>query len=307
MKFYVGVTDNSWFDFLSKREPEEVNFWRPKNQNKFRAIGRGDLFLFKLHSPLNFIVGGGFLLKHEFLPLNLVWDTFGLNNGVPTVEVLERKILTRRTHETRHQPVGCTILVEPFFWPKSDWIPIPEDWSTNLVTGKTYDTTQSTGKVLWTNVQERLISGVGITGPKVSEDPPGDRFGQPHLVSPRLGQGAFRIAVTGAYGKRCAVTAERTLPALATSHIRPYSKLGPHQINNGMLLRSDIHNLFDSGYLTVSLDYRVEVSSRIKSEFANGRHYYALHGQKLSVIPQRDDEKPDKVQLEWHHNNCYQG
>jgi len=58
MKFYVGVTDNSWFDFLSKREPEEVNFWRPKNQNKFRAIGRGDLFLFKLHSPLNFIVGG---------------------------------------------------------------------------------------------------------------------------------------------------------------------------------------------------------------------------------------------------------
>ena len=44
MKFYVGVTDNNWFQFLSERSPEEVNFWRPKNQNDFKAIGRGDSF-----------------------------------------------------------------------------------------------------------------------------------------------------------------------------------------------------------------------------------------------------------------------
>ena len=40
MKFYVGVTDNNWFQFLSERSPEEVNFWRPKNQNDFeRDLG----------------------------------------------------------------------------------------------------------------------------------------------------------------------------------------------------------------------------------------------------------------------------
>jgi putative restriction endonuclease len=51
MKFYVGVTDNKWFRFLAERKPDEVNFWRPKNQNDFKAIGKGDLFLFKRAAP----------------------------------------------------------------------------------------------------------------------------------------------------------------------------------------------------------------------------------------------------------------
>jgi putative restriction endonuclease len=60
------------------------------------------------------------------------------------------------------------------------------------------------------------------------------------------------------------VTGEKTLPALEAGHIRPYAKSGPHEIRNGLLLRSDLHNLFDLGYLTVALDYRVAVSRRIR-------------------------------------------
>src|SRR5690606_7215557 len=108
-------------------------------------------------------------------------------------------------------------------------IPVPEDWSTNLVSGKAYDTATPIGKALWEGVQERLIAGVGLASMTANEDPPAARFGQPHLVSPRLGQGAFRIAVSDAYERRCAITAERTLPALAASHIQPYAKLGPHR------------------------------------------------------------------------------
>ena len=74
------------------------------------------------------------------------------------------------------------------------------------------------------------------------------RFGQPQLVKPRLGQGAFRILVTDIYGRRCAVTQERTLPALEAAHIRPYSDGGEHEAPNGLLLRRDIHSLFDTGY-----------------------------------------------------------
>jgi putative restriction endonuclease len=40
-------------------------------------------------------------------------------------------------------------------------------------------------------------------------------------VQPRLGQGAFRLLVTDAYQRRCAVTGERTLPVLDAAHIRP--------------------------------------------------------------------------------------
>jgi putative restriction endonuclease len=61
MKFYVGITDWDWFTYLSSDEPpEEVNFWRPSGDRAFRALEIGEPFLFKLHSPRNFIVGGGF-------------------------------------------------------------------------------------------------------------------------------------------------------------------------------------------------------------------------------------------------------
>lgn len=59
--------------------------------------------------------------------------------------------------------------------------------------------------------------------------------------------------------------------------------------------------LFDLGYLTVTLDYRVEVSMRIREEFENGRHYYALHGQSLAVLPRHEGSLPAPEFLRWHH------
>ena len=81
MKFYVGVTDNDWFKFLSQHRPDEVNFWRPSGINTFRAIELGALFLFKLHSPINYIVGGGFFITYSILLLSLAWEAFGEKNG----------------------------------------------------------------------------------------------------------------------------------------------------------------------------------------------------------------------------------
>jgi len=60
MKFWIGVTENKWFEFLSARSPDEVNFWRPSGFGSFQAVPTDSLFLFKLHSPHNFIAGGGF-------------------------------------------------------------------------------------------------------------------------------------------------------------------------------------------------------------------------------------------------------
>ena len=54
-----------------------------------------------------------------------------------------------------------------------------------------------------------------------------------------------RFAVTSAYQSACAVTMEHSLPVLDAAHIRPYSDGGEHEVSNGLLLRSDIHRLFD--------------------------------------------------------------
>lgn len=300
MKLFVGVTNNEWFRFLADRKPDEVNFWRPRSQLDFKALQTGDVFLFKLHSPLDFIVGGGVFQRHSFVPLSLAWQAFAEKNGVPDYDTFERRILEHRSTEELHLQLGCTILVEPFFWPRELWIPIPTDWSKNIVTGKGYDLRTPSGAALWEQVRQRLANEP--TTPSLAQvAEQSARYGAPITIRPRLGQGAFRVEVTDAYSRRCAITGEKTLPALEAGHIRPYAKNGPHEIRNGLLLRSDIHNLFDLGYLTVTPEYKVEVSRRIKEEFENGRHYYALHGQSLTVLPRNESSHPAKEFLEWHN------
>src|SRR5215469_18301936 len=68
MKFYVAITDFDWFTFLADRKPDEVNFWQPSGGRMFRALEPGEPLLFKLHSPRNFIVGGGFFSRFSQCP-----------------------------------------------------------------------------------------------------------------------------------------------------------------------------------------------------------------------------------------------
>src|SRR5688572_21048490 len=83
-------------------------------------------------------------------------------------------------------------------------------------------------------------------------------FGTLGLRRPRIGQGTFRAMITDLYGRRCTVTKEKALPALEAAHIRPFSEQMGHDLTNGLLLRSDVHRLFDKGYLTVTPEYGVE-------------------------------------------------
>ncbi|MGH6954824.1 MAG: HNH endonuclease [Alphaproteobacteria bacterium] len=112
--------------------------------------------------------------------------------------------------------------------------------------------------------------------------------------------------VTDAYRRQCSVTGERALPVLDAAHIRPYANGGDHAVQNGLLLRSDVHTLFDRGYVTVTPAYRLEVSKRIKDEFDNGKHYYAFHGKEL-ILPRDHLQMPAKHELEWHNNNTFLG
>lgn len=55
---------------------------------------------------------------------------------------------------------------------------------------------------------------------------------------------------------------------------------------NGLPLRADLHTLIDRGLMTVMPENVIEVSDQIKEAYGNGRRYYALHGQKLRVLPE---------------------
>jgi putative restriction endonuclease len=259
-----------------------------------------------LHAPLNFIVGGGFFVEQSLIPVSLAWEAFGTKNGAPDFDTFFDNILRlrhrrRNAGEELDPTIGCIILAQPFFFARQNWIPVPEDWHRNIVQGKTYRTEERIGRELWAQVEERLSSHEVLGVAESAE-----RYGDPYLTMPRLGQGAFRVLVTNAYRRRCAMTGERTLPALESAHIKPYARSGPHSVDNGLLLRADLHKLFDLGYITVTNDMHVEVSGRIKEEFENGRDYYALRGRALVSLPAEPGYQPSREYLEWHNENIYE-
>lgn len=300
----IAVTDGDWFDML-RRQPNlaEVNFWAPSAAN-FRALQPGELFLFKLHAPRNVIVGGGIFAYANALPCSLAWEAFGEANGARSAQEMRARIARYRRADPGDRSdfeIGSRILTQPFFFAEADWIPVPQSWAPNIVSFKTYNTGDAEGIALWDAVNQRMDRP---DFPGMAE--PQARFGEPQLIRPRLGQGAFRVLVTDTYNRRCAITQERTLPALEAAHIRPYGDGGAHEAQNGLLLRRDIHSLFDAGYVTVTPDLHFEVSRRIKEEFDNGRHYYELHGQTIHA-PEDALRRPDAEALRWHNEHAYRG
>lgn len=306
MRFFIAVTDNEWFRFLrSQPELDEANFWQPGGNRQFRTLQPGEPLLFKLHSPENFITGGGFFAHSSLLPCSLAWEAFGQKNGAPSREEMRRRVEKYRrvpSDPREDYTVGCIILQSPFFFEESEWIPAPSDLSPNIVQGKTYDSETVTGRAVWEAVRLRMQSiQVGTLA-----EPQTSMFGEPVLIRPRLGQGTFRVLVTDTYDRRCAVTGEKALPALEAAHIRAVAHGGTHRLDNGLLLRSDVHRLFDSGYVTVTPDYHFRVSRRLKDDFENGEPYYPLDGTSIR-LPRQAEARPRREFLEWHADLIFKG
>jgi putative restriction endonuclease len=304
MRFFVGITDRKWFEHLSALENlDELNFWQPSGNVQFRALQIGEPFLFKLHSPENFVVGGGFFSHSSIMPVSLAWQAFETKNGAESEDEMRRRIekYRRMSTETREDyKIGCILLASPFFFRREDWIPV-SGWAQSIVRGKGYDSSVD-GKEIWDRVRS-ILSVEEATAKAFGEN--AKRYGEPQLILPRLGQGSFRLMVTDLYKCRCAFTGSPVLHVLDAAHIRPYGRGGNHQPQNGILLRQDLHTLFDRGYVTVTPDFRIEVSRRIKEEFNNGREYYALHGNTVNV-PQQESFRPDRSLLLWHADNIYE-
>ncbi|OGF63679.1 MAG: restriction endonuclease [Candidatus Fischerbacteria bacterium RBG_13_37_8] len=312
MKIYVGVTDNDWFYFLSKIAPDEINFWQPGSQSVFKVLKPGELFLFKLHAPINSIAGGGVFIKYMRLPLSIAWRSFKEKNGVPDFETFFQKISKYRHAKAfvEHDPeIGCIMLSNPFFFKPEEYIQVPPDWSPSIVSGKSYLAYEPVGKWLQEQLEQRLAF-INAQLPNTQEKDAlslseNERYGIPYLINPRIGQGIFRSLVIDAYKRCCAITGEQTLPVLDAAHIKPYDKSGPHNVKNGLLLRTDIHRLFDQGLVTLTPDFHVEVSNRIKEEYDNGKEYYKYHGQRMLIIPDEEYERPSPEFIQWHNENVF--
>ena len=304
MRGFVATTDFDWFAFLRERQPlDEVNFWQP-SAHGFNAPA-GTPFFFKLKSPHNAIGGFGIFARYEPASVRLAWEAFREKNGAASVEEMSTRVgrYARETGGPAHR-IGCIMVAQPVFFAEHDWVDQPREWRPNIVSGAGYDLADGEGRRIWEECQARATTTATLSITAATGEPPA-RYGEPQLVRPRLGQGTFRVAVTGAYGGACAVSREHSLPVLEAAHIRPYGDEGSHEVANGLLLRADIHRLFDAGYVTVTPDCRFVVSRRLAQEWENGKAYYAMEGREIAV-PRRVADHPDQELLRWHNDNVFE-
>jgi putative restriction endonuclease len=312
MKFWVGVTNYDWYRFHAGRASPEVNFWQPSLRPAFTRAPNGMLFLFKLKSPHDAIAGGGRWVSTQPFPVSVAWELFGEANGADDPFTFARLITGRSDRAAMQQLVTCQMLTEVFYLPKSAWVKQPASFARNIVVGKGYDDVAADGQALLSAVWAARDQAA-LWEPGVTFDPE-NKWGTPILTRPRLHQGGFRAQLFDAYGRRCALTGENTLPALDAAHIVPFANAsGTHEVSNGLLLRADFHRLFDNGLVTVeptaSADdaaYRIRVSPRISELWFNGKAYYRLDGQPLATVPERAEWRPDPDKLRWHNREVFQ-
>jgi putative restriction endonuclease len=122
------------------------------------------------------------------------------------------------------------------------------------------------------------------------------------IVRTRINQGFFRSAVLAAYGSRCCITGIAISELLCASHIVPWSADVKNRTNprNGLCLNSIHDRAFDRGFMTITLDYEVMVSPRIRSISEPGLESLIHNFDKAKInVPPRF--APDKEFLKYHH------
>ena len=151
----------------------------------------------------------------------------------------------------------------------------------NDLAPKLRDSSRRTGAVKgnkkhWSEI---TVDDIAPASPFNLEDLSGKRTEVTSRVSSRRGQGKFRDTLLVVYQGRCAITGCPIEETLEAAHIIPHQDEITNHITNGILLRADVHSLFDSDLLGIHpATFEVLVASRLE-----GTEYEALAGKKITL------------------------
>jgi len=314
---YIAVTDRAWFDYLRSTSTDnlvdEVNFWSPEAQTPLKHFRPGEPVFFKLKAPIHHIAGYGFFAHFSLLDLDVAWETFGIRNGFPDRIQFLRGLGVYRAEDlqssrTDSKRLACTMLRDAIFWPKERWIPwgAAQGWPMNSTRGATVHDPVLADVLLRQIQLDQLVApeDFALEFTLVDAD---ERTVALAQTRTRVGQGAFRSRLITAYSGRCAISGEKTEPVLDAAHVQSY--LGPrsNHIQNGLLLTKELHTLFDRRLVTVTPEYRVQVSPRIREKWTNGRRFYEFHDRELVSVPVAAEERPSPAALRWHNERWFRG
>jgi putative restriction endonuclease len=317
VKAFVGVTDADWYRNLSAPSlvRDEVNFWFPSARTGFSAVSRGELFVFKTHvdrgsSLGNRLVGVGTFAGYARLTVGEAWEFFGEGNGVGSETEFRERIGRYRREQWgpfEDPEVGCAVLNNTIFYTVDDMLVAPDDFASSVVRGKVYELDDlPVGHPVSMAVSDYFTAQSAEMLHAAGWRLEGGTHGLPRMTIPRIGQQSFKAVISENYGHRCALTGDKVRPVLEAAHIRSIQSGGEHRSDNGMLLRSDMHTLFDRGYISFDDRFRLRVSPALRERFGNGDWLYAREGTAINV-PSRRVDQPAREFLEWHNVSVFVG
>ena len=254
-------------------------------------------------------IGGGILAGTSRILLSELWEWFGSAVGAASREQLisEYESRTGNFLEPSDDPlVDAVVLRDVRLFARAEQVSVPAYGAARQASDGFYF---DLGRVGQEHAAMRAVLTYFAPPLSSSADEQvqavlGLIRGNAREVLPRLGQGAFRAIVSQAYDFRCAITGDRVRPVLEAAHVRAVAAGGEHRLDNGVLLRSDMHTLYDRGFLSLDDDRRLLVSGELRDRFGNGEWLYARVGQEIRV-PAREVDRPGRDHLAWHRESVF--
>ncbi|NUQ81212.1 MAG: HNH endonuclease [Bacteroidetes bacterium] len=287
--FAISPTDIEWFKFLrTEGLNSEINFWTPTPWNVSR-LASGDKLYFMLKSPIRKIGGYGQFVEYKNMSVNDAWNKYGFKNGCTSkqdlIDRLDKYKASNSSDErsVTDSEIGCIVLTNAVYYDDDKFLDLDNyeiDFSRFIVKIKYYNENDPLEIATESMVKEFELLPTTL-----------EKLKKSRLVTERKGQGNFRAIITTAYSNKCCITNETTPELLEAAHIQPYFDENSNHVKNGLLLRVDLHKLYDNGLLYIDESFKIHISPEVKSEY-----YQKLNGTTIR-LPENINLHPSKEAL----------
>ncbi len=276
--FAVAPTDLIWFEYLKTHcLIDDINFWTPSDW-RVKSLHPGDKFIFKLKGKDDRAGGYGTFVEYKYQSLDATWKEFGTRNGFDCKSDFYQAIGGYQAQAS--SKCGCIVLTDVVFFDSPISLSsVGINFSRQVVKFKT-----CTQPFPFDSTTTPQLSSFNLVATS-------NKNKKSQLATYREGQGQFHTEVCAAYGKRCCISCETIPELLQAAHIQDYINKDSNHIQNGLLLRIDLHKLFDSGLLYIDDQYYVHVSSLVASP------YYQQYNGKKITLPSNPSAWPSKDAL----------
>lgn len=261
------------------------------------------ILLFGTNDKSNYIIGGAYLLGWRECSLKEAWELYGVHNGAYNYRDFVSEVEARGGNEQSN--LSMALLAHTFIFDVADYVHIPDELS-DFLSDKhvfTLSLDEPLGRYLHTRVLEHRNNYIGSDG----ADWKGMYYAASHRNS-KAYVAEFSSRVLNAYDFRCALSGVKARPVLAVAHIQPFYDSKFQKSSNGVVLRSDLYQLFSAGYITFVYKDNgdklvAKVSQTVKAAY--GDDYMQYDGKEL-LLPADRDNWPEPRYVLWHNQNCFE-